>query len=313
MLRTTYVRGPAKISYTPAGGAEVEWQSRGDIKVAWNEETFPITTDLYGKIDERIGQRHAEITFTPVGEFGSYATLWPLSNQGSFVGSEVFSTTVGTENILVISGRDNISLTFGAVALTKMPDLIQSAVKTLIGPVTFTAIGIDNDLWTVANSMWTIGAETFAAPTFTTIPTQGYGVSLGALSSIETAEGVHTTFDMQIEPVPTDTYGIIGYTYSGLAVSSRFQPVNLSMSQLLGLKEGLLQGSGAARGKSIMGASDLVVQNLSGGSGVKLTVKKAALKNPGVQWGTTTSRLPEIELIATLSAPGDPYFIIGTS
>lgn len=316
MKRTTYVRGPAKIGYTVAGGSIVEWQSRGDIRVVWNEETFPISTDLYGKIDKRISQRRAEITFTPVGEFGSYATLWPLSNDGDFIGSEVFSTTDGgatiTENTLIITGRDKVTLLFSAVALTKMPDLIQSAVKTLIGPVTFTAIGIDNELWSVANSMWTIGSvASFTAPAFTSIPTQPYTVAIGSttLAALETNEGVHTTFDMQIEPVNTDNNGQIGATYAGLTVTSRFQPVNVSLADIMALREGIMQGSGAGRGKSIQGANDLVVT----GTGVKLTVKKASLKNPGAQWGTATARIPELEFIATLANPGDPYFIVATS
>ena len=314
MVRTTYVKGPATVIYDPAG-INATFQSKGDVKVSWHEETFAIDSDLYSKIDERIKERTAEITFTPIGEWSALSTLWPLSNLNNFIGSDLFAPGgVSSDRILRISGRDGRKLDFNSAAVSKMPEITQSAVQTLIGQVTFTAIGVDDETWAQSNSLWTEGSLAFTAPAAPSIPTQAYSVVWGITApwnALETASGVKTTFDLQLEPWGTDSNGISGMTIKGLAVSSRLQPRNVTLAQFLALKEGILQGPGAVRGRSISrGASqpDLVVT----GTGVSLTVKKASLKNPGADWGSSTSRIPDLELVAVPILPTDPWFIVGT-
>ena len=315
MTRVTYIRGPGKVTYAGA-----TFQTKGDIKVAWHEEVFNIDSDLYGTIDKRSKERIAEITFTPIGSTSDWTAtsggsliFWPLSNQGNFVGTELFPTT---DAPLVITGRDLQTIAFGSAAVSKMPETSHTAVGTLIGQVTFTAIGLDGSLWSTANSMWTAGTVgSWSNPAAPTIVTQPYTVmwpisgSAPWNANIETAAGVKASYEMTVEPWGTDSNGICGYTIKGLTVTARFQPRNLSMAQILALKEGKLQGPGAGRGTSINSGTDLTVT----GTGVSLVVKKASLMNPGLDWGSSTARIPELTLDAVLGTPGDPFFILGTN
>ena len=324
MVRTTYVRGPAKIAFNG-----VTFQSRGDIKVVWKEETFNVESDLYAVADRRAKERTAEITFTPLGstiDWAAASILWPLSGLSEFVGQELFATyaagvPTSVDLPLVITGRDSAvagPLTFNSAAVTKMPDTIQSASATLVGPVTLTAIGIDNHTWAQANSLWTVGSPAaWSGPTAPTIVVQPYVVTWPISASapwnatLETASGVKTTYDMQLEPWGNDTNGISGMTIKGLGVTSRMQIRNIAMADLLGVFEGLLQGptnGGAYRGKSIGTGATLSAI----GSGVAVRVYNACLQNPGLDWGASTARIPELEFVA-VPAPGSPWFAVGTS
>ena len=305
MQRESFVRGPAKIVFDAGGGTPYSFQSKGGVQVKWNYSTFNIDTDLGGKTDERIADRLVEITFTPSGDMANMAQLFPLSNNGNFIGSSVFGPT---DKILRIAGADGRKLEFTNAAITKMPELQLGATKTAFGPVTFTALGQENTDWATANSMFTEAALAWAAPAAETIITEPYAVAWGAApwDAIETADGVRVSFNAQLQPVQTDKHGTVDYTYGTLEVSARFQPLGISLAQLTAKLDGIVQGVGAKRGKSIKTATDFVVT----GTGLVCTLKKAALKNPSLQWGTVSPRIPEIELVATLGAVGDPLFIV---
>ena len=340
MTRTSYVRGPAKIDF---GGKT--FQSRGDIKVAFKEETFEIATDLNGPFTKRLKERIVEVTFTPVGsmvDWGAATLLWPLSGQPTFVGNELFASYAGgmagvpvdQDLPLVITGRDAAlygPLTFKSAMVTKMPDVILSTQATLVGAVTLTCIGVSNQAWNYVSGLWSIGAPAaWSGPAAPVIPTQPYNVAWGAVApwnAIETADGVHASFDMQIEPWGTDSNGIQGFTIKGLAVTARLQPRNITKENLLNLFDGtlnaggslgplgaLMQGPLGYRGMDITTSAVLTVTPAyASPGGVSLRINDAALMMPGLDYGSATARIPELEFVANLQTPGtDSFFTIGT-
>jgi hypothetical protein len=301
--RSAYIRGPGKVTFNGA-----TYQSRGDIRVVIQEDTFPVTTDLYGKVDERIGDRRVEVTFVPDGDVDAIAGLYPLTNIAEYVGTSVFTDDVAIP--LVIADRNGRSFTLTDARIVKMPDAVFSPVKTAFGAVTF--IGIGSIDWTTATSLVAEGALVWAAPALGDIQTISYGIAWGAApwDAIETAEGVNVTFNQNVTPVLVDNYGTVDYTYTPLEVSARFRPVNIAAAQLVAKLTGKVQGANAGRGKSIQGADDLVITGTGGAGHLKFTMNKASLKNPALAWGMTTGRMGDLELIATIATTADALFKI---
>jgi hypothetical protein len=318
MLRSSIIRGPAKITYR----SQTFW-TQSDIELNFNLETFEINTSAHGKVDERVKDILPQVSFTPAGEWEALAVLFPyMSNQSGaivVIGSEIFTASDGSagDSPLVIHTLGGTTYTFHAAAVTKMPDIILASTKTLFGAVTFTCIRKDDTLWTAANSLFTID-EAAGAPTTTTdfspsnIITQPYTCTWQSpMASFQTKEGVIVSFDTGFDPVELDSVGQVGMTLKNVGVMARCIPVGITEAN--GLSALKIQGSGTGRGKSLLaGAADFVAT----GTGVVVTVKKAAIKQAGHRFGSTVLRLGEYGWVAARDFPSGvaaPLFSVATS
>ena len=316
MLRTAIIRGPAIVQFD---GSNL--YSKDDITCTIDEESFQILTSVYGPVDERIKERRAEITFTPVGEWETSAidVLWtPYATMA--IGAGIFGTP---DKPLVIWTRAGKKITFGAAAVTKMPDIIASATKTLIGSVTFMCIGKEDTYWDDGSvsdgSFMKIEAAAFPDAVeidpllIVTSPfAAGWGILGAPWDNIDTIDGWTITFNPSLSPFEADTPGIIDYTLASLDVSAKCKPVGVTEQDIITAMG--IQGPGAHRGRSlsaIANGNDLVLN----GEGVGLTVYRAAIKRAPLMFGSVANRAGEIEWVATrqLTAGAlNPLFSVST-
>lgn len=293
MDRATIIRGPAVVQYNT-----VTFYTKGDIEVKFGLETFNVETDSFGNAPERLKDRLVEVTFTPVGEWESMATLFPYA--ATLPGTSIFGSAAA-EKALVIHTLAGVKLTFPCAAVTKLADISASAVKTLFGQVTFTCLGKGNTAWSVADSIMDVAAAAFADATFNpaNIKTVPFAVAWGIApwDAINTRDGVTVSFDLQTEKVETDTDGVIDMTFKDLGVMAKLTPVGVTEAQV-DTALGWQGVATAVRGGSLDAlANDLVLTGAGAGAPV-ITVKKAAMKTAGYRFGSTALRHGELGFVA---------------
>jgi hypothetical protein len=245
--------------------------------------------------------------------------LWPWIN--SLPGTAIYPATAAAETPLVIWTTDGTKYTFLSAAVTKMPTINLSTEKIICGPVTWTcveAVAASTNIiqaWSVAAQVEATTSVAFTDTTFaaTDILEDSYTAVWGAITgftAIETKNGFTVEPSMTIQPVTTDTYGIIDYTLQTVAVTCKFQPIGGATPDNM-ISAMKLQGSGSARGMSLSGinsSTDLVISGSASGR-PKCTIKGAQLKTGGMAFGLVTERVPELTFVATrvwaLNATGD--------
>lgn len=258
--RTTLIRGPALITWN-----SFEYYSKDDIVLNMDQKTFELITSCHGKVDERIDDRQIEVSFTPCGEWESASKTGLFVGASTVAGASWYGATDLPMVIKTLSGRQ---LTLHNVNITKIPSLILSANKTLIGPVTFRALNVNSVDWDAAASLMTDAATTFtnfALFSTAAIVTQGYsGVWTGktGFAALQTVDGFQVDFDLKISPVEVDSYGCIDYTFEYLDVTCRCQPIGPTVAEAIAAQG--LQGASAARGRSLNSISaDLIMSSLA--------------------------------------------------
>lgn len=290
---TTVYRGRAIVTYDG-----VTLYSASPVQVKTRTELFDIPVAGIGVIDRKIKQVITEVTLTPHGEItaGILSKLFP--HTSATPGSSALPAT--DKSLVVWPANGKEKLTYTNAFVSKMPDLMLSAVKTALGQVTFTAIGTKAEAWSAANHFVTLADDAFtdtgvAATGVKTVP---YSATLGALSApwndIKTKSGWTVSFDVGLDAQEEDSIGIFDYLYNGQAkISCKCNPIGLKVTDLHGLK--LLQSTGAARGASGTGLKQALT--ITGGSGNPiLVVNNCILEEAGHQYDTG-DRVNELELV----------------
>lgn len=291
--RTSILRGPAKVTYNSA-----TFLTKGDITVDIIDETFDIVTSIHGLASKRRANRRAEIKFTPAGEWENLAVLWPYAS--TLPGASIFT---GTDIPLNINSLvDGKQLQFTAAAVTTMPVITCSAVNTLIGEVTFTALGKNNTDWTAPNSFATVSTSAYADATFSesAILTKPFSLAWGSaagFTAFQTLDGVKVDFDLKLNPLEVDNDGIVDYIFESLMVSATCKPVTasgLTMENLL--TASVLDGvASAARGESLatrVNSADLVITGA--GAAPVITLKQAAITKSQMRFGAQSARIGDV-------------------
>jgi hypothetical protein len=303
ITRSSILRGPAVVIF---GGST--FYSKDDIQLEMSLGTFDVVTSMHGKVDERVSSRVSTIRFTPAGEWEALGVLLPYGSYN--IGDSVFGAT---DVPLVIQTRDGKRLTFSAAAVTKMPDIDLSTGRTLFDQVEFTAIGADNTDWTAATSLITTSSTAFSDTTFASanIKTQPYTAAWGGSSpwsSFQSMDGFKISFDLALSDVETDSDGLVDKTITNLGVRCRCRPMGITEAQLIAALG--LQNTGNSRGRSLNAGSNSMVIS---GTGVSVTLAGAQMKGGGMQFGTQTPRIGEVEFVATRtfsSGVANPLFTV---
>jgi hypothetical protein len=291
MERARLLTGPAIITWD--GGT---YFSNGDIIADFGQETFDVTVSSLGVVSTRQADRQIKISFTPSGEWsGEKAKLFPYASTR--IGASIFGAT---DRPLVIATLDGTkSFTFNNVALTKMPSLFFHPLRTLTGPVEFTALGPDDSEWdsvVTAEQLFTISditAPTFAAFTEADIITRPYKVDwapsgITGFNPFETEEGFQVDFDLQLVPKGTSSDGIIDYRFQNLKVTARCNPIGPTEDELTAALR--LQGTGAGRGRSLSSVmADLIFTDKTTDTEV-FRAKNMALVSSQLAHGDVTNR-----------------------
>ena len=319
MDRTTIVRGPALVTYNSQ-----TIYSQGDITITWHTEMFDVATARFGpQTDKRAKDRWAEITFTPAGEWTKcVAALWPYTstNAGASVCGATDKTLVIHSYWIGNTGVDDPVITFANAFVQKQPDINFAATKVMVGAVTFKAItalagsysASDNGFVTMAAN--TVAPTdtfapgdvitqpytgTWAVNTYTTAPTDG----TTPWTAFRTQDGFQVSFDVTMEPVETDTDGLIDYTFASQIVTAKCMPVGMNLQAVL--RQTPMQywgatGTGSAflvgRGVSMSGRGALLsINDMTSPTPVHyFYLNNAALVSAGERYGMTTLRHGEI-------------------
>ncbi len=312
MSRTAYNLGPGCVEYN-----SLKFYSKDDIIVTEALETENEISSVYGKIGERINDRHFEITFTPIGELESLTKYYPY--QGSKIGDDIFPAT---DLPLIVWGLDGTKRTYNAAAMTKMPDLDLSTGKSLFGQVTFLCLGSGDTAWSGANSLVTHAtAQTFPTTTLDTATlfrnayTGVWGAKAAPWNALKTIDGFKVGFNLQLQDKSVDNYGVVQKCIAGLEVTLTFDPVGVLEADVLSAIG--YQGAGAARGMNLSGLGANMV--ITGGTTPNLltaTIKGAAIKDYKLTYGFKTPRIKDVVMVAQNTVLGGTlgdYFTIGLS
>ncbi|PTY02570.1 hypothetical protein DB346_08460 [Verrucomicrobia bacterium LW23] len=303
-VTTIPIGGPALVKYDGA-----TFYSKGDITLNITKNTLPIEVERDGKVDERVLDDIITVSFTPAGEFEALSVLFPYLTLP--IGRHI----TGADKALVIHTFEGRKLTLHNAAITKMPNIIGSAEKTIFGDVEFTSFVKNNTERTDAASRWTLADEALTDATFDPddVLVQSYTLAWGGdapWNNMSTMEGFTLEWNLGLTDVKTDKDGIITKRLNALDVSVKAQPIGISKSDLLA--KALVQGAGAARGRSLnASAMDLIIT----GTGVYIAVYGAALKTSPLQYGRSSMLIGQLEWVATRSytagAP-NPLALIAT-
>ena len=270
-----------------------------DVDVATQE----IPSSISGPIDTIKTDQIGKVTLTPVGEISSalLTLLYPFQTPNP--GASIMGST---DKPLVISSRAGTKVTFHNAALSKIPDLLLSPVKTAFGQAEFTALLANGKLPTDANSFFAVATAAYAdgEPGRNGLSgchyTGTWGSGNNALVIPDTQDGWTVSFELQLDPVTTDSQGTTDYTFGGLTVRASCTPLGLSESQILGALP-ILRG----RGASMAGLNDLVIES---DGGLIVTLKKCTAVTGPLQWGTTTLRAGELGFTAHVDTTDGSLF-----
>ena len=295
------VRVPAVVEFSGGSGGSAwsyTFRTKGDVTFDHETRTFEVESSELDVIDRRAQEIVATVKFTPVGvvDADGVAILWPhlakLPGASLFPGSAAGDTVVKIRPVAgSASSYDTIVLANAAV--TKMPDIIISAVKTQVGGVEVRGILEDGGEWE-RGYHWQFdntGAPTLGTLSAASIPTMPGTVAWGTgFTDIKTTEGVTISFDMQTQDEVEDENGIYDITLTGLSAKATLTPVAgfgfASLEQRLHVQDERPRGGSIER-------HDLVVTSRDAG-GLAVTVYNASLRELPLVYGATSRRVGQL-------------------
>lgn len=293
--RTALIRGPANITWN-----SFTYYTQGDITVKLSKETFDIITSAHGLVDQRVTERVTEVSFTPAGEWedGPFQALFP--GAATIPGASWYGSSDLPLVIQPINASQN-KITFTNANINKPPQLILSAVKTLMGPVTFRCLNKNNVAWSDAASLLTVAAGTPSDAAFsdTAIKTQPYLAAWGSVAgftAVHTIDGWTIDFNLQLEPFNTDAYGVLDMTFVRCDVTAKCMPIGPTEAQATAALA--IQDTGAIRGASLnAGGANLVISAIAADATTAtfLTLNQTNLISADINYGMNSNRHGEFE------------------
>lgn len=301
--RTNILRGPGTVIFNTGNDAQIIFDATG-ITADVESSSQEIPSSVSGAIDTIKTDQVGTIRLTPCGQLSDdlLALLYPYGTPS--IGARVFPDADVPLTVHSVAGT---KVTFVNAALTTMPPLTLSPVKTAFGEAVFTALLGLGKKPSDANSFFTTATAAYASsgPDPTGIVGVQYAATFGSLNILDTLDGWTVTPEIQLEPVTTDLLGTVDYTVSGVTCTATCTPLGLTESQLLGALP-----IAKDRGSSLKGAADLVI---TGAGGLTVTLKNATMLRGPLQWGNTTLRAGEVQFTAhrafTNGAPGAVFSV----
>jgi|SRR5579863_7300929 len=297
------------------GPAIVTWNgnsyyTKAGIKAEFKRDTFKVSTDIDGDIDERMKAQMTKVSFQPVGMMGGASTAMAAYFPYSVVavGKSVFGTT---DLPLVIqtkfggSSNNGQTITYPRAAVTKFPQLRLKPTDTLFGDMTFTCLG-DPTVAPSGSTAWeTIANNPFGDATFdeTQIVTDSYVATWGSSSpynSMGSMAGFEIDLQMATDKIDADDYGHVDLILKSLTATAKFAPSNLTQAQMSALLACQGSTSGTAYvypGQSLaIAGNDLVIAGTGNGARVlSVIIHKAGPKQGGFMYSTGKHRLEAVE------------------
>jgi hypothetical protein len=260
-----------------------------------------ITASVSGPLDSIMTDRKGSVKLTPSGELSAaiLAALYP--HQTPVFGASLYGAT---DVPLEIFGMDGKTVKFFNAALTGIPQIFLSTVKTAFGEAEWTALVANGKLPGETDDFYTTTTTAYAKgyPDKTGITGHAYSVTWGELDITDmTGDGAAVNFDLGAEDVTTDRAGTIDKLLSSLSVKASLIPLGFSAADFL-----TMRNISAGRGTSLAGDGDLVITSAAG---LVVTLKNAALVSGPCQWGSSALRVGQIGFTAHRASSGLLYSV----
>ena len=217
VTRTTLLGGPATATFRGH-----TFYAQSGILVTPALELDAVDSDAQGQVDASVTVAPVTIRFSPNAPFADLIALYPFLDGAP--GTSLFGAS---DTPLVLTASNGVQLTFSAVAIMQMPDLVLSSRGAVASAVTFLAIGARALPITSANRLVTI--ETTTPPAITPIQPQlsdDFEVTWGGTpwTNLQALDGVTVKFVMKTSPVISAANALVDVTLDGLTVTASFQP-----------------------------------------------------------------------------------------
>ena len=320
LVRSSVIRGPAVIiindgSSAGTGGDQYVF-SQGDISVSFGHTTFDVTNSAFGIVDKRAKERTAKVTFTPVGNIttGLANIFWPYTTYNFQPGDSALKRATAQDPYITVIPKSGAQYQFFGAVVSKSPELMLAADKTQIGSLEVTCVGKQGVDWSASGSdgpagsgaLYTAGATTYAAALTTAnfsvasiktgpyVGTYGSSLGAGATGVFSTNSGFTVGFDVQMQPVETDEFGLFDFTIGSVVATATCEPLDVSADQIAAL----IPMQTAARGASLQSGVNLLIDVPSGVSSSGLiysTLTNASVFQTGWKFNTAAQRIPQLQ------------------
>jgi hypothetical protein len=245
VTRTSLLAGPAAATFNGH-----TFFAHDGILITPALETGPVESDAQGVIDATVSGALTKIQFTPSAPLADLVALYPHL-QGA-PGASLFGIT---DVPLVLIGANGVRLTFAAVAIVAMPDLVLSNRGPVTGAVTFLARGARGLGVTAANRLVTIDTATMPEPARGTPQlADDFAITWGAAPwlKLRARDGVRVHFALHTKRVVSDANAWLDWTLDRLEVEARFTPASPAGPVESNLVSALgLQGPNAMPGRAL--------------------------------------------------------------
>jgi len=288
VTRTTLLSGPAAAIF---GGHTYFAQS--GIVVTPALELDAVDSDAQGILDATATLQPVMIKFTPQAAFADLIALYPFLEGAP--GTPLF----GASDVpLVLVAANGVRLTFSAVAITQMPDLLLGASGPVAGAVTFLALGARELPITAANRL--VAIDTTEVPTLPAVVpqlTDDFEITWGGTPwmNLRARDGVNVKFAMKTEPVMSAANALLDLTLESLTVTARFIPATPNGPAEADIFSAL-QAQGTLPGRLLsQGANTLTIA----GEHLYIEIPLAQLSAGALTFDATHSRVGELVFTAT--------------
>jgi hypothetical protein len=291
IARTALTGGPGTLGF--AGSS---FHAKEDTAIDYFHDTEEIVSQVLGVVDEVSINRGVRMSWTPFGlyDLTLLAVLYPhIAVQ---VGASVF----GSADVpAVFAGVNGDAVTITAAAVTKMPSLYLGPTKDLYGAMEILGVvgsGLDPE---GANSFYTLLTAQSYTPVAidkTKYKRQRYSAAWGSVSgftAFQAQDYWEITPAVKYQKMPVQGLDV-DYWVKTVQFMAKCKPIGMTMVQ--GSNALQFQGSGNPNGE-LLGKTigDLVIT----GSGVSVTLKNAALKSAGFEFGGVKLRQGEYGWVST--------------
>jgi hypothetical protein len=292
--RSTLKSGPAILTYD---GAAIYFQN--GVTIDEIIETYDVTADMYAGADVRLKDRYCEIKGTPSGQWTNLGVWFP------WLGSPRGTMAHGaSDTAAVVHFLDGDKFTYHNAAITGMPDLMLSHVKSVMeGQLVLQCRVKNNTLVSAANSIFTRAEEAFSDDSFDweDVLTPVLELSWGPAESwvsFYTQAGIKISAKPQWAALEVDGIGVVNQELQNLTVTATFAPVGISQSEL-DAKLAIQASDYAAQGARLASrGQDLIIS----GTGLYVMMRNASARKAVIQGGQAGRfRHGDIEAVSSLT------------
>jgi len=229
--RTTIAKGPGLITL----GA-VPFHDKDGIQSELQTESNRPPSSQFGELKPRVADQIGKTTFTPVGLVTAaiIAKLFPAAYQTPVNGASIFGSS---DELCTVHSKAGVKVPWHNSALTTMPEIYLSAMKTAFGSAEITHLLKNDTERSAANSLvGPVATETFADSGFSESDikmVQYTGAWGSTLTGIQAKDGWTITPELQLRAEKSDDDGTYDFTLELVKISAKCRPLGLDEADIL--------------------------------------------------------------------------------